>query len=109
MHEQTRGKKCWGLQLHSLKGGRSSSGSILQGHHQAQAIVLVGAHNTSQQANSAHFLVLSGGIGLPQRLIVIIIIVITVRGIILVAVVVFVVIAIVYVKIIVAGIGTRRA
>jgi ABC-type nickel/cobalt efflux system permease component RcnA len=112
MHEQTGGEKRGHLQLHSLKGGWNSSRGIWQGHHWAHAIILVGAYNTSQQANLVRVFVFRGGICLPQLLIIIAIIVfivLVVRGIVLVIIVVIGVVIMVHVVIAVARTSTRRA
>jgi Flp pilus assembly protein TadB len=96
------------LQLQGLEGGQSSSGRVRQGHHQAKAIVLVSAHNTSQQVNPTQNLVLREEIGLPWCLVVIVIIVIAIQGVVLVVVIISVVIAMVYIDILVDRTSTRR-
>jgi hypothetical protein len=70
----------------------------------AKAIVLVGAHHTSQQADPTRVLVLRGGIGLPRRLIVSVIVIVVISNVVVAVVVVVVIIVLIKVH----GIAVAR-
>ncbi len=91
-HERARGKKRWRLQLHGLKDGQSIGRGVRQALHMAEAIVLVGAYDTSQQVDPAQVFVLRRGIGL-LRLLIVAFLVIAVTVVVVVVVVVVIVLA----------------
>jgi hypothetical protein len=108
-HEQTQDEELGSLQLRGFEGSQSSGRGIWQGHHWAQAIILVFAYNTSQQVNPVRVFIFYGGIGLPQHLIVIIVIVIAIRGVVLLIVIIIVIVVMVHVNISITRKSTRRA
>jgi hypothetical protein len=97
------------MHLHSSEGSRSSVGGVWQGRYRAQAIILVGAYNTSQQVNAVRVFIFRGNISLPQCLVVIIVTVVAIQDIvIIIVVIIFVIVIMVLVNIFVARTGTRR-